>query len=422
MGMTLAEKILARAAGQREVSAGDFVTARVDFCMVHDIFAASLFDLLESAGIDRIWDPGRVAVVIDHFSPPPSATVAGLHRRIRDGVRKFGIPHFYDVGSGICHQLMVERGHVRPGMLIVATDSHSTTYGALAAAGTGIGTSEMAYVLATGTLWFNVPSTVRCEVSGSLPDGVSWKDAVLSLLGRLGSDFAQYQSLEFAGPALPSLEMAGRLTIANMAVEMGAKFCFFPVDGVTRKFLRGAVGDGPVSPDPDAHYREVVSLELDRLEPLVALPHRVDDVRPVRDVEGVPIDQAFIGSCTNGRLEDLEVAARYLSGRRVHHGTRLLVAPASRAVYEEAMRRGILQVLAEAGAVILPPGCGPCFGGHLGLLGEGERCIGTHNRNFQGRMGSPQAEVYLASPATVASSALYGRITDPRRVGAYVHS
>lgn len=421
--MTLAEKILARAAERREVSAGEFVTARVDFCMIHDIFAATLFDLLESTGIDRLWDPGRVAVVIDHFSPAPSAAVADIHRRIREGIRRFSIAHFYDVGSGICHQLMVEKGHVQPGMLVVATDSHTTTYGALAVAGTGIGTSEMAYVLATGTLWFQVPQTIRCEVSGSLSDGVCWKDVVLSLLGRLGSDFAQYRALEFTGPAIPSLDMSGRLTIANMAVEMGAKFCFFPADEVTARYLRRTRWDGPIAPDVDASYAEVVVLELERLEPLVALPHRVDNVRPVREVEGIPIDQAFIGSCTNGRLEDLEVAARYLSGRRVHPETRLLVAPASRAIYEESLRRGILQILAEAGATILSPGCGPCFGGHLGLLGEGERCIGTHNRNFQGRMGSPRAEIYLASPATVASSALYGRITDPRRVGvAYARS
>ncbi len=414
MGHTLAEAILGRAAG-RPVRAGEFVTCSVDFCLVHDIFAGALFDTLERLGIHRVWDPDRVAVVLDHFSPPPSAAVASLHRRIRQGVERFGIRHFFDTGQGICHQLLVETRLVRPGMLVVGTDSHSTTYGAVAAAGTGIGTSEMAYAVATGTLWFQVPPTVRCELEGRLGQGVSWKDLILHLLGQYGAEFAQYRALEFTGEAVGSVDLAGRMSVANMAVEAGAKFCFFPPDAVTRAFYQEE-GLGWPQPDPDATYERTVSVDLSRLEPLVALPHRVDHVRPVREVEGVPIDQAFLGSCTNGRVEDLEEAARYLRGRRVHPRTRLLVGPASRAVYEEASRRGILADLVAAGATVLPPGCGPCFGGHLGLLGDGERCIGTHNRNFQGRMGSPQAEIYLASPATVAVSAVCGHIADPREV------
>ncbi len=414
MGYTLAEAILGRAAG-RLVRAGEFVTCAVDFCLVHDIFAGTLFDTLERLGIDRVRDPGRVAVVLDHFSPPPSAAVASLHRRIRQGVERFGIRHFFDTGQGICHQLLVETRLVRPGMLVVGTDSHSTTYGAVAAAGTGIGTSEMAYAVATGTLWFQVPPTVRCELEGRLGPGVSWKDLILHLLGQYGAEFAQYRALEFAGEAVGSVDLAGRMSVANMAVEAGAKFCFFPPDAVTRAFYQEETLGWP-QPDPDAAYERVISVDLSRLEPLVALPHRVDHVRPVREVEGVAIDQAFLGSCTNGRVEDLEEAARYLRGRRVHPRTRLLVGPASRAVYEEASRRGILADLVAAGATVVPPGCGPCFGGHLGLLAEGERCIGTHNRNFQGRMGSPRAEIYLASPATVAASAVCGHIADPRGV------
>lgn len=416
MGHTLAEAILSRAAG-RPVRAGEFVTCTVDFCLVHDIFAGSLFDTLERLDIDRLWDPGRVAVVLDHFSPPPSAVVANLHRRIRQGVERFGIRHFFDTGQGICHQLLVEARLVRPGMLVVGTDSHTTTYGAVAAAGTGIGTSEMAYAVATGTLWFQVPPTVRCELAGRLGPGVSWKDLILHLLGRYGAEFAQYRAVEFSGEAVDAVDLAGRLSVANMAVEAGAKFCFFPVDAVTRAFYQED-GTGWPQPDPDADYERTVSVHLSGLEPLVALPHRVDHVRPVREVEGVAIDPAFIGSCTNGRVEDLEEAARYLRGRRVHPRTRLLIGPASRAVYEEASRRGILKDLVAAGAMVLPPGCGPCFGGHLGLLGDGERCIGTHNRNFQGRMGSPQAEIYFASPATVAASAVCGHIADPREVSA----
>jgi 3-isopropylmalate dehydratase large subunit len=414
MGHTLAEAILGRAAG-RPVRAGEFVTCAVDFCLVHDIFAGTLFDTLERLGIHRVWDPDRVAVVLDHFSPPPSAAVASLHRRIRQGVERFGIRHFFDTGQGICHQLLVETRLVRPGMLVVGTDSHSTTYGAVAAAGTGIGTSEMAYAVATGTLWFQVPPTIRCELQGRLGVGVSWKDLILHLLGQYGAEFAQYRALEFTGEAVGSVDLAGRMSVANMAVEAGAKFCFFPPDAVTRAFYREAGLSWP-QPDPDAPYERTVSVDLSRLEPLVALPHRVDHVRPVREVEGLAIDQAFLGSCTNGRVEDLEEAARYLRGRKVHPRTRLLVGPASRAVYEEASRRGILAELVAAGATVLPPGCGPCFGGHLGLLGDGERCIGTHNRNFQGRMGSPQAEIYLASPATVAASAVCGHIADPREV------
>jgi len=273
----------------------------------------------------------------------------------------------------------------------------------------------MAYAVATGTLWFQVPPTIRCELEGCLGVGVSWKDLILHLLGQYGAEFAQYRALEFTGEAVGSVDLAGRMSVANMAVEAGAKFCFFPPDAVTRAFYQEEGLDWP-RPDPDAPYERTVSVDLSRLEPLVALPHRVDHVRPVREVEGLAIDQAFLGSCTNGRVEDLEEAARYLRGRKVHPRTRLLVGPASRAVYEEASRRGILAELVAAGATVLPPGCGPCFGGHLGLLGDGERCIGTHNRNFQGRMGSPQAEIYLASPATVAASAVCGHIADPREV------
>lgn len=418
LGLTLAEKVLARAAGRKAVRPGEFVTAQLDFALVHDIFAAQVFQLLESVGVDEVWDPDRVAVVIDHLVPAPSGAAAELHQRIREYARRFGIRHFYDAGEGICHQLLVERGHARPGRLMVGTDSHTTTYGALAAAGTGIGTSEMVYVLATGRLWFRVPETIRFDLVGSLPDGVGWKDVILYVAGRFGSDVAQYRSVEFAGPAAEWVDLPGRLSMCNMAVEIGAKFGMFASDHVTQAFLTraGATGWEDLRPDGDAAYAAVHTVPLSGLVPQVALPHAVDRVRPVAEVEGTPVDQAFIGSCTNGRLEDLEEAARILRGRRVHPRVRLLVAPASRQVYRQALESGILSALVDAGALILPPGCGPCFGGHGGLLGPGERCIGTHNRNFVGRMGSPQAEIYLASPATVAASALAGCIADPRNV------
>lgn len=419
MGMTLAERILARAADREEVVAGEFVMASVDLAMVHDIFAAQVFDQLFSAGVRDVFDPHRIAVVIDHLVPAPSAAAADVHRRIREHVERFGIDRFFDAGRGICHQLLPEGGHVRPGMLIVGTDSHTTTYGALGAAGTGIGASEMTYVFATGRLWFRVPETIRFDLAGSLSPMVTWKDAILHIGGRFGADVAQYRAVEFAGPAAGQVDVPGRLTMCNMAVEIGAKFGLFAADGVTAGYLASRVA-APVEvsgPDEDAEYLAVHEVSLSDLEPQVAMPHSVDIVRAVSEVEGVRLDQAFIGSCTNGRLEDMEAAAGVLRGRHVAQHVRLLVAPASRLVYQQAVRSGVLETLVDAGATVLPPGCGPCFGGHGGLLGPGERCIGTHNRNFVGRMGSPQAEIYLASPVTVAASAVAGHIADPRSLG-----
>jgi 3-isopropylmalate/(R)-2-methylmalate dehydratase large subunit len=303
-------------------------------------------------------------------------------------------------------------------MLIVGSDSHTTTYGALGAGGTGIGTSDMIYALATGRLWFRVPETLRFELSGDLQPWVSWKDVILYLAGRFGADFAQYKAMEFGGPAAESSDMSSRLTVANMAVEMGAKFGMFAADWVTAAYLqeRGVEDVAPFAPDPDAAYEAIHEVDLSELAPQVSLPHEVDKVRPVEEVEGLAIQQAFIGSCTNGRIEDLRAAASVLRGRRVAPGVRLLVVPASHRVLEEAVASGILTSLIEAGASVLAPGCGPCFGGHGGLLGPGERCIGTHNRNFPGRMGSPDAEIFLASPATVAASAVAGAIADPREL------
>jgi homoaconitate hydratase family protein len=413
----MVEKILARASGQRRVIPEEFVVASIDLAMVHDAAATSVFALLRSTGHTRLWDRARVVAVVDHLAPAPTAAAARVHQQMRWDVTEFGLIHFYDGGCGICHQILPERGHVRPGMLLVGTGSHTTTHGALGAAATGIGTNEMAYVLATGRLWFRVPETIRVVLRGVPGDGVGWKDAILRLAGRIGAEGAQDRALEFAGPALAVMGVDGRMTLANMAVQVGAEFGIFPADAAALTYLgRRGVAAEPFGPDVDAVYVESLTEDLTDLEPQVALPHAVNRVRPVSAVADIPIDQAFVGSCANGRVEDLEVAAHYLAGRRVHPHTRLIVAPASRAVEQEAMERGLLQILLAAGAVLLPPGCGPCFGGHQGLLAPGERCIGTHNRNFAGQMGSPEAEIYLASPATVAASALFGRITDPRRV------
>lgn len=416
--MTLAEKILARACGREEARAGEFVVAAVDLALIHDIFAAQVFGHLEAAGVGHVFDPAKTVVVIDHLVPAPSEMAAAAHRTIRDQVARFGVGHFYDAGRGICHQLLPEMGHIRPGMLVVGTDSHTTTHGALAAAGTGIGTSEMAYTLATGRLWFRVPQTIRFELEGALSPHVSWKDVILWIAGTFGADVAQYRAVEFTGPGAAGASVASRLTVCNMAVEIGAKFGMFPADETTAAYLEACsvpAGES-LRADVDARYAGVHEVRLGGLEPQVALPHNVDRVVPVGQVEGTSIQQAFLGSCTNGRLEDLRAAAAVLAGRRVHPGVRMLVAPASRVVFQEALAAGIITTLTEAGAMVLPAGCGPCFGGHGGLLAPGERCVGTHNRNFRGRMGSAQAEIYLASPETVAASAVAGSIADPRRL------
>jgi len=419
MGMTQAERILARASGRESVAAGEFVIADIDLALLHDIFAAQVFDTLSDVGVGGVFDPDRTVVVIDHLVPAPSAEAAAIHQRIRNHVSRLGIDAFYDSGTGICHQLLPERGHIRPGALVVGTDSHTTTYGALGAGGTGIGTSDMVYALATGRLWFRVPETIRFELSGDLQPAVSWKDVILYLAGRFGSDAAQYKSIEFGGDAAAAADMSSRLTVSNMAVEMGAKFGLFAADDVTNAYLLEHGGDGsePFGPERNATYEAIHEISLSHLEPQIAMPNEVDSVGPIADAKGLTIDQAFLGSCTNGRIEDLRAAAEVLDGKHIAPGVRLLVVPASRDVLQEAIDTGVLATLVDAGASVLPPGCGPCFGGHGGLLGPGERCIGTHNRNFIGRMGSPDAEIFLASPATVAASALVGAIADPREVG-----
>jgi len=404
MGMTLAEKILARTSGCDRVAPDQVVVANIDLAMSHenaDLVRKSFKDI----GVRRVWDPDKIVIILDHRVPAESEKTAATHKAIREFVREQGIRNFYDVGrGGICHQVLAENGHVKPGMVVVGTDSHTTTHGAFGAFAAGIGATEMAGVWTEGRLWFKVPSTIRILVSGELRPWISAKDLILYIIGQLGADGADYRSVEFDGPVIRAMSIASRMVLANLSMEMGAKVAFTPVD--------------EIAPDPDAAYERVLAIDATEAlqEPQIACPHTVDNVRPLPAVGNVPVDQAVLGSCTNGRLEDLEIAARILGGRRVHERTRLIVIPASQRIYLEAMRLGYLQTLIEAGAMINPPGCGPCVGVHQGILAAGEVCISSTNRNFIGRMGSKDSQVFLASPAVVAASAIAGKIAHPEEV------
>ncbi len=417
MPETIAEKILARASGREKVSPGEYVTAKIDKIISHEAFAL-VASMLASAGVTKVSDPDRIVVVLDHYVPAPTQRAAAIHQLVRASVKKYGINKFYEHNAGIAHQVMIEKGHVLPGELVVGTDSHTCTYGALGAAACGIGVSEMAYVLATGSLWFRVPETIRFILSGNMSFPVTSKDVILKIAGDYSTDMAQYKSVEFMGPAVEQMSLASRLTISNMSVEIGAKFGIFAPDKTTLDYLRERTGNELecFAHEEDAAVSEVYTIDLSEIEPQVSLPHSVNNVKPVSHLETIEIQQAVLGSCTNGRLEDLQLAAKLIKGRRVHSGTRLLVVPASWEVYRQALDDGTLATLIDSGGIILNPGCGPCFGGHMGILAPGERCISSTNRNFKGRMGSDMAEIFLASPATVAASAVHGCITDPREI------
>jgi len=417
MGMTMAEKILARASGRDQVRPGDFVTAKIDVAMVHEGLGMGVSASMRETGVTRIWDPDKVVFLLDHYVPAPTVKTAEMHKSIRQDVADFGIKVNYGESEGVCHQVMIDKGHALPGRLIVATDSHTTTYGALGAAGTGVGFSEMAYVLATGELWFRVPETIRFVLKGQLKPRITSKDVLLYIAGKYTAEVAQYKAIEYTGPAAERMSLESRVTMSNMSVELGAKFGFFAADEKTLAYLAAAT-DKPLSPfkaDPDAVYEQTYEVDVSDLEPQIAVPFTVDNVKPISKLGEVAINQAVLGSCTNGRLEDLQLGAEILKGKTVHPGVRLLVIPASRTVYRKALDSGLLSVFLEANAIICNPSCGPCFGQHMGQLASGEVCVASINRNFKGRMGSPEARVYLASPATVAASAVTGKITDPRR-------
>jgi 3-isopropylmalate/(R)-2-methylmalate dehydratase large subunit len=416
MGQTMAEKVFSRKVGS-PVKAGKYVTASPDRVMSHDFFvlASSKFD---SFGIKRIWDPERVVIILDHYIPAPNERKAEGHRKLREMVKRFGITHFHGERDGICHQVMIESGYVRPGDLILGTDSHTCTYGALGAAAAGIGISEMVYVLATGELWFQVPPTIRLRLTGKLPEKVFAKDVSLAIAGRFGTEFAQYRAIEFLGELATAFSIESRLVLSNMSVEFGAKFGFFEVDEKALRYLKsvGIEGEEPFGPDENALYENDFELDVTDLDPLVAVPHSVENIKPVQEIAGEPIHQALLGCCTNGRLEDLRAAAEFLKGKQVAPSVRLLIYPASRKILRQAIEEGLIQTLIDAGGILCPPSCGPCFGDHGGILAPGESCISSTNRNFKGRMGSSEAKVYLASPLTVAASAWKGAIMDPREV------
>lgn len=403
MEQTIAEKILSQHAG-RPLVAGDVAVVPVDGVMATDATGPLAVQAFREMGGERPWDPGRVALVLDHATPAPNERVANLHTMLRDFAAETGCA-FYDVGAGICHQLMVENGHVGPGDVFLGADSHTPTYGALGAFAVGVGSTDLAAAMLTGKTWLRVPHTVRIELRGRTAPGVSAKDVILQLVGRLGADGAAYQAVEFGGEAIGPMTLASRMTLANMVAEMGAKAALIDLAAVEPS------ATDFVAPDAGARYREVIEFDLSPLRPQVAIPHAPDRVVDIDRVLGRRIDAAFIGSCTNGRLEDLQAAAEVVRGRSVE--IRLVIAPASRQVFDAALADGTVAVLSAAGASFIPAGCGPCVGTHQGVPGDGEVVISSSNRNFRGRMGNPHAEIYLASPAVVAAAALAGRIVDP---------
>jgi len=415
--MTIAEKILASRSGKNRVSAGQIVNVKPDIAMSHEN-AALVSKIFSELEVKRVWDPEKIVILFDHRVPAETIKTAEAHKAVREFVKKFGIKYFYDMRYGICHQVLPEMGHVRPGEVVVGTDSHTTTHGAFGAFATGIGATEMAAVWATGELWMRVPDTFRITITGKLQDMVFAKDIILSLAGQLGSEGANYRSIEFYGNLVDEMTIASRMVLCNLSMEMGAKNAIVPPDEKTFRWLRERTDRSfsLVYADPGAKYEKHIKTDVSELSPQVACPHSVDNVKPVEKVAGVKINQALLGSCTNGRIEDLEVGARILQGKKIPENVRMLVIPASREIYLEAIQRGLIETMVQAGAIILNPGCGPCLGAHQGLLAEGEVCISSTNRNFQGRMGSRKAKIYLASPATVTASALRGEITDPREI------
>ena len=414
--MNIAEKILAYASGREEVKPGEIVQAKVDMAMVNEITGPLAIQAFKKIGVPGVWDNSRIVMVQDHQVPADTVKSAELHRVMRRFAEEQKIKFLYDVGfGGICHQVMVEKGHVLPGKLIVGADSHTCTYGALGAFATGIGSTEMAAVFATGEIWLRVPSTILINLTGSFKRYVGPKDLILYVIGEIGASGATYKAVEFAGSTISRISVGGRMTLCNMTVEMGAKTGLINPDDITLEYVKSRTERSfkVLRSDPDATYEKTLDVDVNRLEPQIACPHSVDNVKPAKDVEGIKINQAFLGSCTNGRLEDLEVAAEILRGRKISKGVRMIVTPASQEVYLDALKNGLLEVFVKAGAIVSNPTCGACFGGHMGLLAAGEVCISSSNRNFVGRMGSPEAEIYLASPATVAASALAGEIVDP---------
>ncbi|MBT9775543.1 homoaconitate hydratase family protein [Clostridium sp. MCC353] len=414
MGNTIIEKIIMHNTGSDQVKPGDIVTVNVDRVMIHDIFIPFVAEKFEEMGFTKLWDPDKVVLIYDHLVPA-SQLDDTRHFRVGDAfAAKYGMKHVHR-SDGICHQLMTEAGYVKPGDVVFGTDSHTTTYGCVGAFSSGIGYTEMASILGTGTMWIKVPETIKVVIEGEFPDNVMSKDMILRLIGDLGADGATYRALEFSGSAVDKMTVASRMTMANMAIEAGAKCALFTPDEKTAEYCEISLNDYQKSlkGDSDAVYLETVTYQAEELVPVMACPSQVDKIKPVSELAGTEIDQVFIGSCTNGRLEDLAAAAQVLKGKTVAPYVKLIVTPASRKIYREALECGVLETLAEAGAVITHPGCGLCCGRTGGILSDGERVVATNNRNFLGRMGTSKVEIYLASPKTAAACAAAGKIVIP---------
>ncbi len=413
MAKTLAEKILSNHSG-RDLKAGDYAICKIDFAFSQDGTSILIIDHIKKMKLKKL--KTDFCMVIDHNAPSANRMISRIHKKMRDFSRQYDTS-LYDVGCGICHQVIPESGHILPGDLVLGADSHTSTYGALSALATGVGSTDVSISLATGRNWFKVPETFKIILRGEIPKGVFAKDIVLRIIANLKSDGATYKAVEFDGSVIRNIDMDGRFTICNMVVEMGAKCGFIPVDKKTIDWLRLRLPHkrklNPISPDKHAKYLRVLEYDVSHLSPLVALPHRVDNVIAVKRVRNLKIDQAFLGTCTNARLQDLKIAAKILKGKKVARGIKFIIVPSSRYVMQEAVRMGLIETFIKAGAVVLSPGCGPCVGTHNGIPADGEVVISSANRNFKGRMGNPKARIFLASPATVTASAIEGRIADP---------
>jgi 3-isopropylmalate/(R)-2-methylmalate dehydratase large subunit len=421
MGMTITEKILAKHAGKKEVKPGELIEAKIDLVMCHDITTTPAIDMLEKAGMDKVFDPDKVVVTPDHFVPNKDIKSAEMVNRIRKWAKKHKIKKFYDIGKhGVCHALLPEQGHVVPGMTIVCGDSHTCTHGAFGAFSTGVGSTDLAAALATGELWFRVPETIKFVIDGKLAKGVYSKDIILTIIRDIGVDGASYNAMEFSGSTIDELSVEARMTITNMAIEAGGKNGVITPDKKTEEYVKARTKQKYeiFEPDEDAKYADVKKYDVSKMEPIVAFPNLPSNgktMSQIKKMKDIRIDQAYLGSCTNGRIEDLRVAASIMKGKKVKDGTRMIVVPATTDIWKQANKEGLLDIFMEAGATVSTATCGACLGGYMGILAKGERCISSTNRNFVGRMGSPESEVYLASPATVAASAIEGKIADPRR-------
>ena len=417
--MNIAEKILARASGEKEVHPGQIVDAEVDVAMIHDLTGPRTVESFEKIGVEKVWNPDRIVISFDHDVPPCTTKSAGLQRKVRRFAKEQGIKNFYDIGrGGVCHVVIPEKGHARPGELIVGADSHTVTYGAFGSFATGIGATEMAAVFVTGKIWLRIPEVLKFDIGGRLAKFVTPKDVILNIIGTIGSEGATYKGMLFSGKAIDDMGMDGRATLCNMSIEAGAKAGIVEPDEKTIAYVkeRAKKPFKPLRSDADASYAMEMQMDMSKLEPQVAFPHSVDDVKPVSEVGNIEVDEAYLGTCTNGRLDDLRLAAEVIKGKKVKDDVRFVVIPGSQEIYERALQEGLLKTFVESKALVCGPGCGPCIGISRGVLTEGEVCISAANRNFRGRMGDNASKVFLASPATVAASAVAGKIVDPREM------